>query len=111
MKAIAMFRKVNIPVLGIVENMSYFLCPDNGKRYDIFGSGGARAKAEELGVPFLGETPIQIAIRERGDAGQTASNVGDVDSAPYFQRICRSLVSHLAAERAANPPMPSLSVL
>jgi ATP-binding protein involved in chromosome partitioning len=110
-KAIAMFQKVNIPISGVVENMSYFLCPDNGKRYDIFGSGGARAKAEELGVPFLGETPIQIPIRQRGDAGDTAGNLTDPQSAPYFERIATSLVRNLAAERAAAPPLPSLTVL
>jgi len=110
-KAVAMFRKVNIPLLGIVENMSYFLCPDNGKRYDIFGSGGARRKAEELEVPFLGELPIQIAIRERGDAGETAGNYTDQESAPYFERICYSLAKNLANSKAADPPLPSLSVL
>ena len=106
-----MFRKVNIPVLGIIENMSYFLCPDTGKRYDIFGSGGARQKAAELETPFLGEAPIQIGIRQRGDAGDTAGNLTDAQSAPYFERICRSLVRHLADQRAASPPMPTLSVL
>jgi ATP-binding protein involved in chromosome partitioning len=110
-KAIAMFRKVSIPVLGVVENMSYFLCHDNGKRYDIFGSGGARLKAEELSVPFLGEVPIQIPIRERGDAGQTAGNLGDIESSPYFERIAYNLVRNLAAERAAEPPLPTLSIL
>jgi ATP-binding protein involved in chromosome partitioning len=110
-KAIAMFRKVSIPVLGLVENMSYFLCPDNGKRYDIFGSGGARRKAEELGVPFLGETPIQIPIRERGDAGQTAGNLADIESAPYFDRIAYNLVRNLAQQRSMEPPLPTLSVL
>ena len=110
-KAVAMFRKVNIPLLGIVENMSYFLCPDNGKRYDIFGSGGARHKAEELNVPFLGEVPIEIAIRERGDAGDTAGNFSDRQSAPHFERICFNLANNIAANRAAAPPMPSLSVL
>jgi ATP-binding protein involved in chromosome partitioning len=110
-KAIAMFRKVNIPVLGVVENMSYFLCPDNGKRYEIFGNGGARAKAEELGVPFLGETPIQIPIRQRGDAGETAGNLTDAESGPFFQRIAGALVRNVALERAASPPLPTLSVL
>ena len=110
-KAIAMFNKVNIPILGVVENMSYFLCPDNGKRYDIFGEGGARRKAEELNVPFLGEVPIQIGIRERGDAGETDNNFADHESAPYFERICYSLVKNIAMQRAANPPLPSLSVL
>src|SRR5690606_23419599 len=62
-KAIAMFRKVNIPVLGVVENMSFFSCPNCQERYDIFGSGGAKRRAEELEVPFLGEVPINIAIR------------------------------------------------
>lgn len=110
-KAVAMFRKVNIPLLGIVENMSYFLCPDNGKRYDIFGSGGARRKAEEVDVPFLGEVPIHIAIRERGDAGETDGNFSDQESAPYFERICYSLAKNIANSKAADPPMPSLSVL
>ena len=110
-KAIAMFQKVSIPILGVVENMSYFLCPDNGKRYDIFGSGGARMKAEELGVPFLGETPIQIPIRERGDAGDTAGNLTDAQSAPYFERIAYNLVRNLATDRAVAPPLPTLSVL
>ena len=110
-KAIAMFNKVSIPVLGVIENMSYFLCPDNGKRYDIFGNGGARAKAEEMGVPFLGEVPIQIPIRERGDAGETAGNLGDIEAAPYFDRIAYNLVRNLAMDRAVAPPLPTLSVL
>jgi ATP-binding protein involved in chromosome partitioning len=110
-KAVAMFRKVNIPLLGMVENMSYFLCPDNGKRYDIFGSGGARRKAEELDLPFLGEVPIEIAIRERGDAGNTAGNFTDRQSAPHFERICYNLAKIIATQRAAEPPMPTLAVL
>ena len=110
-KAIAMFRKVNIPILGMVENMSYFLCPDNGQRYDIFGSGGARKKAEELSVPFLGEIPIQIPIRQRGDAGETTGNFVDQDSAPHFERICYSLVQNIATQKVAEPALPSLSVL
>jgi ATP-binding protein involved in chromosome partitioning len=110
-KAMAMFRKVSIPILGVVENMSYFLCPDCGKRYDIFGSGGARRKAEELGAPFLGEVPIEIAIRERGDAGDTAGNFTDRQSAPHFERICYQLAKNIATQRAAEPPLPSLAVL
>jgi ATP-binding protein involved in chromosome partitioning len=110
-KAIAMFDKVSIPILGVVENMSYFLCPDNGKRYDIFGSGGARAKAEELSVPFLGEVPIQIPIRERGDAGETSGNLADAASAPYFNAISVNLVRNIATLRAVAPPLPTLSVL
>ena len=68
-KGLNMFRRVDVPVLGIVENMSYFLAPDTGKRYDIFGHGGARKEAERLGVPFLGEVPLVMEIRETSDAG------------------------------------------
>jgi ATP-binding protein involved in chromosome partitioning len=68
-RGIAMFRRVNVPVLGIVENMSTFICPQCGARSDIFGHGGARAEAERLGVPFLGEVPLAIEIREKSDAG------------------------------------------
>jgi ATP-binding protein involved in chromosome partitioning len=68
-RGIAMFRRVNVPVLGIVENMSTFICPHCGTRTDIFGHGGARLEAERLGVPFLGEVPLDIVIREKSDAG------------------------------------------
>jgi len=68
-RGIAMFKRVNVPVLGIVENMSYFLCPECGSRSDIFGHGGARHEAERLGVPFLGEVPLHMTIREKSDAG------------------------------------------
>ncbi|MFN7951980.1 MAG: iron-sulfur cluster carrier protein ApbC [bacterium] len=69
-KGLTMFTKVNVPVLGIVENMSYFLCPHCNERSEIFGYGGGRRKAMELGVPFLGEIPIVGAIREGGDNGR-----------------------------------------
>src|SRR5215469_1709799 len=69
-RGIAMFRRVNVPVLGIVENMSTFICPHCGGRSDIFGHGGARHEAERLGVPFLGEVPLDLAIRETSDAGR-----------------------------------------
>jgi ATP-binding protein involved in chromosome partitioning len=68
-RGLAMFKKVNVPVLGIVENMSYFQCPHCGTRSDIFGHGGARQEAERLGVPFLGEIPLHISIRATSDAG------------------------------------------
>ena len=68
-RGIAMFRRVNVPVLGIVENMSFFQCPHCGTRSDIFGHGGARHEAERLGVPFLGEVPLHMDIREKSDAG------------------------------------------
>jgi ATP-binding protein involved in chromosome partitioning len=110
-KAIAMFRKVNIPLLGMVENMSYFICPGCGKRYDIFGSGGAQRRAAELDVPFLGEVPIQIGIRERGDAGDTAGNFDDDAAAIFFRDVCHRLVQQISTSHKAEPPLPSLTVL
>jgi ATP-binding protein involved in chromosome partitioning len=68
-RGLAMFKKVNVPVLGIVENMSYFQCPECGTRSDIFGHGGARHEAERLGVPFLGEIPLHMSIRTTSDSG------------------------------------------
>jgi len=68
-KGLNMFRKVDVPVLGIIENMSYFLCPKCGERSDIFGHGGARDEAERIGVDFLGELPLHMDIRETSDAG------------------------------------------
>jgi len=76
-RGLAMFKKVNVPVLGIVENMSYFQCPHCGTKSDIFGHGGARHEAERLGVPFLGEVPLHISIRTTSDAGTPV-----VDSEP-----------------------------
>jgi ATP-binding protein involved in chromosome partitioning len=110
-KAIAMFRKVNIPILGMVENMSYFLCPDNGKRYDIFGTGGAKKKAAELDIPFLGEVPINIQVRINGDEGKIAGNYANVDAAPYFEEIVRAVVKRLSQAARVAKPLPSLSVL
>ncbi|UPJ39980.1 Mrp/NBP35 family ATP-binding protein [Bradyrhizobium sp. 40] len=76
-RGLAMFKKVNVPVIGIVENMSYFQCPQCGTKSDIFGHGGARHEAEKLGVPFLGEVPLHMAIRATSDAGTPV-----VDSEP-----------------------------
>ena len=76
-RGLAMFKKVNVPVLGIVENMSYFQCPQCGTRSDIFGHGGARLEAERLGVPFLGEIPLHMSIRATSDQGTPV-----VDSEP-----------------------------
>ncbi len=68
-KASTMFSKVNVPILGLIENMSYFLCPNDGNRYDIFGSGGGMKEAQRLEVPLLAQIPIQMALRESGDRG------------------------------------------
>lgn len=101
-RGLAMFRKVGVPVLGIVENMSYFQCPHCGTRSDIFGHGGARHEAEKLGVPFLGEIPLHMDIRTTSDAGTPV-----VDSAPNTthaaifraigQKVCEQLQGVIAA--------------
>lgn len=110
-KAIAMFRKVNIPILGMVENMSGFICPDCGKKYDIFGSGGARRKAEELRVPFLGEVPLNMQIRVKGDEGSTFGNLADPIVGPYLERIVSTLVRDRAHAAATCPPVMQLPTL
>ncbi|XYK80732.1 MAG: Mrp/NBP35 family ATP-binding protein [Labrenzia sp.] len=106
-KGLAMFKKVDVPVLGIVENMSYFLCPDCGSRHDIFGHGGARADAERLGVPFLGEVPLAMKIRETSDAG-TPIVVSDPEgqSAQIYKEIAGKVMAGIeggtdGADRAA----------
>ncbi|MBV9977839.1 MAG: P-loop NTPase, partial [Hyphomicrobiales bacterium] len=68
-RGVEMFRKVNAPILGIIENMSSFVCPNCGARHDIFGHGGARREATRIGVPFLGEIPLELALRESSDEG------------------------------------------
>ena len=80
-KGLNMFKRVDVPLLGIVENMSYFSCPDCGGRHDIFGHGGARSEAERLGVPFLGEIPLTMKIRETSDAG-TPVVISDPEGKP-----------------------------
>lgn len=109
-KAIAMFRKTKIPILGMVENMSGFICPDNGKRYDIFGHGGAREKAEELSVPFLGEVPLNMQMREKSDVGSIAEGLEDPICAAAFDKIIRATLRQINAQAAASKG-PSLPVL
>lgn len=110
-KAIAMFRKVNIDVLGMVENMSHFVCTECNARHEIFGSGGARQKAEELGVPFLGDVPLNLQVRVLGDQGQVADSFDDRTVGPHLNDLCVNLVRNLVSSRREKPPMPSLSVL
>lgn len=111
-KAISMFRKVNIPVLGMVENMSGFVCPDCGKTYDIFGRGGARAKAEELHVPFLGGLPIDITLRTAGDEGRLAEVIAQDERARApLEAVAKAVVRQLAAQAASRPAQASLPVL
>jgi ATP-binding protein involved in chromosome partitioning len=91
-KAATMFEKVNVPVLGLIENMSYFMSPSDGKRYDIFGSGGGEREAKRLRVPLLGQVPIDIATRESGDRGMPITGEkGDSPVAAEFMKIARYL--------------------
>jgi ATP-binding protein involved in chromosome partitioning len=111
-KAISMFNKVNIPVLGMVENMSGFLCPDCGKTYDIFGRGGARKQAEERNVPFLGELPIDISLRTAGDEGRLADVIDSNPTARApLEVVAKAMVRSLAAKASAAPPKVSLPTL
>ena len=103
-RGIAMFRRVNVPVLGIVENMSTFMCPHCGTRSDIFGHGGARREAERLGVPFLGEVPLAIDIREKSDAGApVVATEPDGAHAKIFRDIAARVRDGLRAESRQAP--------
>ncbi|MEE4012249.1 Mrp/NBP35 family ATP-binding protein [Roseibium sp. FZY0029] len=100
-KGLNMFKRVDVPVLGIVENMSYFLCPDCGGRHDIFGHGGARAEADRLDVPFLGEVPLTMKIRETSDAG-TPVVVSDPEGAVagIYKDIAAKVLASIERESA-----------
>ncbi|WAP69515.1 Mrp/NBP35 family ATP-binding protein [Jiella pelagia] len=107
-KGLAMFQKVDVPVLGIVENMSYFVAPDTGNRYDIFGHGGARNEATRLGVPFLGEVPIEMAIRESSDAGRpVVATDPDGPHAAAYRDIAARVLAELE-RKGPNSPAPRI---
>lgn len=110
-KGVTMFQKTSVPLLGIVENMSYFLCPSCGDRSDIFGTGGARDEAAKLHVPFLGAVPLHMAIRELSDAG-TPPVVAEPDSAyaALFRDIAGQVWSGLQ-ERASSGRKPPRIVM
>ena len=109
-KGVAMFATVNVPVFGIVENMSYFLCPHCGERSEIFGHGGARAEAERTGAPFLGEIPLDVRIRETSDAGTpiVADDPGGPQAAAY-RSIARKVGAAIGEELLAAAA-PRISV-
>ena len=94
-----------LPILGLVENMSYFLCPSCGTRSDIFGHGGARAEAERLGTPFLGEVPLHMDIRENSDAGRPVTAVHpEGDHAKIYKAIAAQVKASLeGTSRRAAP--------
>lgn len=102
-KGLNMFRKVDVPVLGIVENMSYFLCPSCGERSDIFGHGGARKEAKKLGVPFLGEVPLHMDIRETSDSGQpVVISQPDSEHAGVYREIAKQAWAGIEQEESTR---------
>lgn len=110
-KGLAMFQKVDVPVLGIIENMSYFLCPSCGERSDIFGHGGAEAEAEKLGLPFLGAVPLHMDIRAKSDEGQpVVASAPDSVHANLFRQIGAKVWGQIAAEEAGAGEAPALVV-
>ena len=107
-KGIAMFNKTQVPILGVVENMSMFTCPDCGASHAIFGHGGAREVAEKLGVPFLGEIPLVPRIRETSDAGTpVAVSVPDGPEAQAFLELARKVAASL---ETASKPAPKIVI-
>ena len=110
-RGIAMFKRVNVPILGIVENMATFICPHCGGRSDIFGHGGARAEAEKLGVPFLGEIPLHMRIREMSDAGIPIL-VSDPDSpqAAGYRAVAEQVRASMGRVAAAARPAPKIVI-
>jgi ATP-binding protein involved in chromosome partitioning len=108
-KGLSMFRKVAVPVLGIVENMSYFLCPKCGERSEIFGHGGAREEAEKMGVPFLGEVPLHLDIRTTSDSGHPIV-VAQPDSphAHVYKNIAGRVWKQLTANQRGPRPAPRI---
>ncbi len=103
-KGLNMFRKVEVPILGLIENMSTFICPKCGEQSDIFGHGGARSEAERLGVPFLGEIPLHMDIRTNSDGGTpvTVSNP-DGPHATIYKEIAGEALARLDAETSDRP--------
>ncbi|MBK8173722.1 MAG: Mrp/NBP35 family ATP-binding protein [Rhodospirillales bacterium] len=102
-KGLNMFRKVDVPVLGLIENMSYFCCPNCGHRTEIFGHGGARREAERLGMDFLGEIPLDIVIRETSDAGRPiVASEPQSEHARAYLSIAEAVAGKVAQSRAAQ---------
>jgi ATP-binding protein involved in chromosome partitioning len=110
-KAVDMFRKMDIKVLGMIENMSFFACPKCGWRHDIFGSGGAKTKAEQMHVPFLGDVPIVTELRALADRGRIGKAFENETAKSYLESICKNLVRRLTRLHRDEPHLPTLPVL
>jgi len=107
-KGLNMFRKVEVPILGLIENMSTFICPKCGEQSDIFGHGGARQEAENLGVPFLGEVPLHMDIRSNSDAGTPVMvSAPNGSHATIYGNIARMALERLEAENGTKT-MPNI---
>ena len=103
-KGLNMFAKVNVPVIGIVENMSYCVCSKCGERHEIFGHGGAREEAERIGVPFLGEIPLDKEVRLRSDSGEpVAATQPDSLHAALYRDVARQVWASLSGGKLARP--------
>ena len=108
-KGLNMFTKVNVPVLGIVENMSTFVCPHCGERSDIFGHGGAKEEAKKLGVPFLGEVPLTMSVRETSDEGKPlVATDPDSEIAKAYRQIAERAWDELERQKAAHRQAPEI---
>jgi ATP-binding protein involved in chromosome partitioning len=105
-KSVRMFQKMDVPILGIIENMSYFTAPDTGKAYHIFGHGGGQEAAEELRVPFLGEIPLEIATREGGDEGEPVI-IAHPESAQaeVFREVAKRLAARISIQTRSFQPL------
>jgi ATP-binding protein involved in chromosome partitioning len=111
-RGIAMFAQTKVPLIGVVENMSYFLCPHCGARTDVFSHGGARKEAEKLGVPFLGEVPLDIAIRAHSDDGRpVVASMPESPQANALLEIARRVAETLAVGAPGAKPAPRIRVL
>ena len=111
-RGIAMFDQTKVPLIGVVENMSYFLCPHCGGRTDVFSHGGARKEAEKLGVPFLGEVPLDIAIRANSDDGRpVVASMPESPQANALLEIARRVAETLAVGAPGAKPAPRIRVL
>jgi ATP-binding protein involved in chromosome partitioning len=109
-KAIAMFRKLNTPVLGILENMSYYQCPHCGERDDIFGHGGVRQASSQLGYPFLGEIPLSSVIRERSDRGDPVALDSESEYGQAYRQFARGVAREVASGNMVEPTEISIEI-